>query len=165
MPGAPPAASRDSTRATRVYTRAGFLVIDVGHGVLIPEHELTFTASRAGGPGGQHVNKVSSRVTLRFDLARSASLSDEQKALLGQRLRSRIGADGVLRVVSQQSRSQAANRDAAVERFAELLREALSVDPPRRATRVPRAADRQRLERKRQQALRKRERTGTGWDE
>ena len=140
-------------------------MIDVGHGILIPEHELTFSASRAGGPGGQHVNKVSSRVTLRFDLAGSPSFTDDQKALLRQRLRSRISDAGVLRVVSQSSRSQGANREAAVERFAELIREALSVDPPRRPTRVPRSADRQRLERKRQQSLRKRERTTGRWDE
>ena len=76
----------------------------------IPETELTFTASRSGGPGGQNVNKVSSRVTLSFDIGRSASLSDEQKLRAVRALGKRINKEGILQVVSQRTRSQEMNR-------------------------------------------------------
>ena len=83
--------------------------------------ELRFTASTASGPGGQHVNKVSTRITLLFDLDGSPSLSDSQKARIHASLSSRIGKDGVLRVVAQTTRSQLTNKGLAVERFVALL--------------------------------------------
>jgi ribosome-associated protein len=131
----------------------------------IPEEELSFRASRAGGPGGQHVNKVSTRITLRFDLDSSPSLSDGQKARVRERLASRIGRDGVLQVACGRHRSQAANRDEAVERFAGLLREALARRKRRRSTRVPAGEKRKRLEQKRRRARLKRERASRGSDE
>ena len=122
----------------------------------IPESELTFTASRSGGPGGQHVNKVSSRVTLYFDLDGSPSLTEAQKRRVRARLATRVGRDGRLRVVCQIHRSQAANRREAVERFATLLRGALKRRRRRRKTGVPSAERRRRLEEKRRQGQLKR---------
>ena len=128
--------------------------------ISIPEDELRFTASRSSGPGGQHVNKASTRVTLRFDLANSASLTQDQKQLLLEKLPTRISKQGVLRVVSQKTRSQAANREVALERFAELLRQALEVRPKRKPTKVPAAAEEKRIARKKHRGHIKKER---GW--
>jgi ribosome-associated protein len=133
-------------------------MIEVTEQLAIPEQELTFTASRSSGPGGQHVNKVSSRVTLYFNVAASPSLSNEQKHRLLTRLATRIGKDGVLRVVAQQSRSQTANRDAAIARFVGLLQEALTPVPVRKKTRVTAAAKQQRLEEKKRHSQLKQQR-------
>ena len=124
----------------------------------IPEAELRFTTGPSSGPGGQNVNKVESRVTLRFHVDGSPSLNDAQRQRIAERLGSRLSRRGVLRVTSQRHRSQAANRKATVERFAELLADALSEDPERRPTRVPKAARRRRLEAKRQRSRVKSER-------
>jgi ribosome-associated protein len=133
-------------------------MFEVAAGVSIPEWELTFTASRSGGPGGQNVNKVATRVTVAFDLVRSPSLSRDQKARIRERLASRINRDGVLRVVSQRHRTQAANRRAAVERLAELLRAALAEEEPRVATRPSRSARDRRVAEKKLHGRRKAER-------
>jgi ribosome-associated protein len=133
-------------------------MVIINEQISIPEEELTFTASRSGGPGGQHVNKVSSKVVLWFDLAKSPSLSPEDKELIASRLGSRIDKDGVLRVVSQSTRSQLSNRELAIERFVELLQSALKQLPPRKKTRVSRAAKERRLEEKKQRSSLKRER-------
>jgi ribosome-associated protein len=118
-------------------------------GLSIPDEELTFTASRSGGPGGQNVNKVNSKVTLYFDVGASPSLSPEQKRRILSKLSARVNSQGVLRVMSQRSRSQAINRDVAEIRFAELLRGALASPKVRRKTEVPPARRRSRLEEKR----------------
>ncbi|WP_428563178.1 MAG: alternative ribosome rescue aminoacyl-tRNA hydrolase ArfB [Solidesulfovibrio sp. DCME] len=127
-------------------------------GVVIPVDELRFTASPSSGPGGQHVNKVSTRVTLLFDLAGSPSLTEAQKARLGATLAGRIAKDGVLRLVSQTTRSQSANKELAVERFVALVREALSPRPPRRKTRASLASKLRRLETKSRHGAVKRQR-------
>lgn len=122
----------------------------------IPDEELSFEYARSGGPGGQNVNKVSTKVTLRFDVAGSPSLSDEQRGLICQKLATRITKDGVLRVTSQRHRTQRANQEAAVERFAELIRAALVRRRKRRKTKTPAAAHQRRLdEKKRRSALKK----------
>jgi ribosome-associated protein len=86
------------------------MMIEINRNLSIPEHELSFTTARSGGPGGQHVNKVSSRVTLWFNVAESPSLSAFQKRRIMSRLATRINQRGELRVVAQQHRSQIANR-------------------------------------------------------
>ena len=134
-------------------------MIEVTNEISIPEDELRFTASLSSGPGGQNVNKVNTRVTLWFDVVNSPSLSPEQKELIASRLGSRINKDGVLRVISQQTRSQLANREAALERFVSLLRTALKREKVRRKTGVSKMAKKRRLEEKKQHSILKRERS------
>lgn len=134
-------------------------MIQITEDIAISDSELGFTASRSSGPGGQNVNKVATRVTLSFDLEGSPHFSDEQKELIRERLATRINKDGILSVSSQRERSQSRNREAARERLGELLRQALEVDPERRATRIPRGVDRRRLEEKRKRARLKQQRS------
>ena len=122
---------------------------------VVPEAELRFRASRAGGPGGQHVNKTSTRVEVRWDIAESPSLTDAQRDRLLDRLRNRIDSDGVLAVTSGETRSQTQNRERAVERLQELVTDALRVRRPRKRTTVPRAVKEKRLAAKRQQSEKK----------
>ncbi len=133
-------------------------MIEIDPSLAIPDEEIAFATSRSSGPGGQNVNKVETRVTLLFGVASSPTLTAEQKARLHERLRSRISKQGVLRVVAQKHRTQSANREAATARFAELLRDALAEEPPRRPTRMPRAAKRRRTDAKRRRGEIKRAR-------
>lgn len=135
-------------------------MIEIEDGLAIPDEEVSFVTSRSGGPGGQNVNKLETRVTLRFDLAASLALTDEQKDRLRERLATRITRAGILHVTSQKHRTQADNREAAVARFAELLREGLHEEAPRKPTKIPKAVRRRRVESKRRRGLRKKERTG-----
>lgn len=140
-------------------------MIEINDEVAIPEHELSFSYARSPGPGGQNVNKVESKVTLRFDVQASASLSDAQKEQIIAALPTRINRRGILRVVSHRHRTQAANQKVTIERFAELLQAALTVQPPRRKTRVPAAAKRRRLENKQHKSQKKRLRSvPSSWD-
>jgi len=136
-------------------------------GLEIPEGELEFVASRSGGPGGQNVNKVSSRVTLRFDVGHSGSLNEEQRTRIQRRLATRINKDGVLQVTSQRTRSQDLNRADAIERFAELLRAALREDKPRVKTRATRSSKEERLKEKRKRTTVKQARVkgSKAWDD
>jgi len=122
----------------------------------IPEAEIALSFARAGGPGGQHVNTSSTKVELRFDVAASPSLTDEQRARLLERLASRLTNDGVLVLHASEHRSQTRNREAVVQRFADLLRDALRTRALRRATRPSRGAKEQRLENKKRRAETKR---------
>jgi ribosome-associated protein len=123
-------------------------MIQIEPGLEIPDDELKFTYTRSSGPGGQHVNKASTRVTLLFDVDRSPSLDDDQRRRLRARLATRISAEGLLRVSSQQSRSRDANERAAVRRFAELVRAALHRKAPRTATKATRASREKRISEK-----------------
>jgi len=105
------------------------------------------------------VNKVNTRAILRFDVINSPSLSSRQKQLIRNHLATRINKEGILRVVSQKSRSQAANREAAIERFTLLLRESLQEVLPKKKTPIPRAARERRLEGKKHRSLLKEKRT------
>ena len=134
-------------------------MIPINDDLSISESDLAFSASRSSGPGGQNVNKVSTRVTLRFDLEASPDLSAEQKQRIRERLPTRVSKQGVLSVSAQRERSQSANREAALQRLVELLRRALEVDPERRPTRAPRGVERRRLEDKRRRSRLKRERS------
>jgi len=118
--------------------------LEINERVTVNADELVFTFARSGGPGGQNVNKVNTRVTLLFDVVNSPSLSEAQKERIGRMLGTRINREGILRIVSARHRTQAANRTAAVERFCELLAETLRPRTPRVPTRVPRAVKRKR---------------------
>ncbi|MFL6289399.1 MAG: alternative ribosome rescue aminoacyl-tRNA hydrolase ArfB [Thermoanaerobaculia bacterium] len=134
-------------------------MIQIGEGLSIPDEEVSFATSRSGGPGGQNVNKLETRVTVRFDVAGSSSLSEEQRQRLLERLATRITRSGVLHVTSQKHRTQGDNREAAVARLAELMAEALREEVPRKATRVSKAAKRRRVDAKKRRGQRKRERS------
>lgn len=123
-------------------------MIEITKTLGIPEEELDFVTSRSSGPGGQNVNKVETRVTLRFDVINSKALSDEQKRRITNRLATRINKQGILQVSSQKARSQAGNRVLALDRFAELLQRALQRRPVRKKTRAPTSARERRLEAK-----------------
>lgn len=134
-------------------------MIPITPDLVIPESELTFTAARSGGPGGQNVNKVNSKVSVEFHVASSSVLTDEQKAKIARRLSARINNEGFLRVTSQQYRTQNGNREAVIEKLAELIRFAFVEQKKRKPTKVSRAAKERRLQGKKIISERKRTRS------
>ena len=129
--------------------------LDLGNGIVIPATLLCASTSRSGGPGGQNVNKVETRVTIELDLD-GIPLTDEQRERVRTRLAGRISRGGVLRVTSQSERSQLKNRDRALARMEELLRDALAEEKPRKKTRVSKTQKARRIEQKKRRGETKR---------
>lgn len=111
--------------------------------------EFQFFTSRSSGPGGQNVNKVNSKVELRFDIQNSLVLTDEQKVILLFKLASKISSDGILSVISQRDRSQLLNKEDATAKFYQILTKALTPVKPRKRTRPSRSSVEKRLTGKR----------------
>jgi ribosome-associated protein len=131
----------------------GALVVDAS--LEIPKSELSFRASRAGGPGGQHVNTSSTRVELLWNLNRSRAVDSEQRARLREKLAARLDAEGNVRVVASANRSQLRNREEAEVRLATLIRRALMVPKARKKTRPSRGSVEKRLREKKEHSRRK----------
>lgn len=110
--------------------------------------EVEFSTSRSSGPGGQNVNKVNSKVTLRFDVRNSLVLTDEEKEILSNKLKSRMTSDGVFLLSSQDKRSQLQNKEEVVAKFDLLVARAFEKKKPRKATKPSKAAKQNRFEKK-----------------
>jgi ribosome-associated protein len=136
--------------------------LPIARGIVVPAAELEWTAVRSGGPGGQNVNKVSTKVELRFDLPGTRALDPAVKARLAQSAGSRLDAQGRILITCDETRSQLQNLERARERLAALLSAALVVPKRRRPTRPSRGSKERRLEGKRHTAEKKSARRGTG---
>ncbi len=139
--------------------------LEIRPGLAIAHGELRLGALRAGGPGGQNINKVSNGVELRWDLDGSAALTPEQKALVRERLGRRVNAAGELILRAVEHRERPRNVSAALERLRALLAEALHRDKPRRATRPTRGSQRRRRDAKARRGALKRDRSGGAGDD
>ena len=133
--------------------------LPVRPGTAIPLREITVRASRSSGPGGQHANRTASRIEASFDVAASEALSEDEK----QRIIARLGPRVV--AVAQDERSQIRNRELALQRLARRLATALAPRRPRHRTRPTRSSVTRRLDSKRRQGERKRDRRHPGADE
>jgi ribosome-associated protein len=122
--------------------------VPVKNGIVIPEHELEITTSRAGGPGGQHVNRTDTRVTVRWNVRTTNALSPEQKVRVMHNLQSRLTSDGELIVHNSTSRSQQQNKEAAFAQLAHEVGNALYIPKVRMKTRVSKAVKEARLHEK-----------------
>ena len=122
----------------------------------IQKREIQFVYGTSSGPGGQHVNKVATKATLRFSVVDSPSLNSIQRTRILKKLSTRINKDGVLRVSSSKYRSQRANREATINRFCSLLFDALKTPKKRKKTTISRAQKKKRLENKKKRAETKR---------
>ncbi len=118
-------------------------------------NELNLKAVRSSGAGGQHVNKVSSKVELSFDVVNSVSFSQEEKELLSKNLSSRLTKNGILILTAQESRSQHINKEKVIKRFFELIEKSLIVPKKRKPTKMSKAQKQKRLDNKQKQSVKK----------
>ena len=131
----------------------------------IPRSDLRFRTSRAGGPGGQHVNKAETRVEVLWDMKGSPLLSEPERQRVLHKLANRIDTEGTLHVVADTRRSLTRNRDAAIARLETLVGDARRAPKPRKPTKPSRASKEARLRAKRQRSRAKRERDRSRWEE
>ena len=133
-------------------------ILNVTPVLSIPRSEIQYRATRAGGPGGQHVNTSSTRIELLWDLTNSVAVTDEQRERLRTKLAARLDSEGMVRVVASDRRSQGQNKQSADERLVALVKNALHIAKKRRATKPTRAAKERRLSEKKKHSDKKRER-------
>ena len=133
--------------------------IEITPKLSIEEHELSFESAQSGGPGGQNVNKVSTAIFLRFDIDDSPSLPEAVKTRLKKIAGKKVNKDGILLIKAMQYRSQLQNRQDALDRLVALIQQAADIPRKRKPTRRTRASHERRLEKKRQQSLKKAERS------
>lgn len=139
--------------------------MQVKPGLEIPDDELTFTVARSGGPGGQNVNKVNSKVVLRFNLSATGAFNDVQKARLLKKVPPRfMTKDGVIVIHAETSRDQLKNKHAAMEKLATVLRDGLKRPKTRIPTRIGRGAKERRKNDKQKQKRKKQERSKKDFD-
>ena len=122
--------------------------VPVKNGIVIPDHELEITASRAGGPGGQHVNKTDTKITVRWNVPSTKALDDEQKLRVLKNLANRLTGEGDLIIHHGASRSQLQNKKEALAKLAHEVGRALQVPKKRKKARVSKAAQEKRLQQK-----------------
>jgi ribosome-associated protein len=120
--------------------------------LIIPEHELTITTSRSGGPGGQHVNKTDSRVTLHWNISTTTALNDAQKQRVLQKLQSQLNQEGILSISCGTTRSQTQNKRLAIHQLIQKITKALHVPKKRIKTGVPSPIKQKRLQKKRERS-------------
>jgi len=139
--------------------------LQVKNGIVIPGQELEIATSRAGGPGGQHVNKSNTRVSIRWNIRDTSALSDHQKERVFQKLHSQLTSEGEIIVHCGASRSQQQNKKAALELLIKKIRKALHVSKKRMKTAVPRGVKEKRLKEKKQRGAIKKMRGRKGFDD
>jgi ribosome-associated protein len=133
--------------------------VQVNHGITIPEDELEITTSRSGGPGGQHVNKTNTRISVRWNVKNSNVLSPDLKERVLQKLHTRLTTEGDLIIHASQSRSQHENKEKALSLLAQEVRNALHVPKKRKASKIPHTIKEARLRAKKQRSMLKKLRT------
>jgi ribosome-associated protein len=107
--------------------------------------ELIFNTSRSGGAGGQHVNKVETKVEVYWDIPKSLAINDDQRSLITQKLKNKIDSDGILKMASSKTRSQLKNKEDAISKLLVLIEKALTIQPKRIPTKVPKSVVKKRL--------------------
>jgi ribosome-associated protein len=157
-----PLAIERSGSFRRFNSFAGTLMLPINDVLSIPDDELSFTYARSGGPGGQNVNKVSSKAVLRWALAASPSVTPAVKERIARLERKRVTTEGDLVIASQRFRDQERNREDCLERLREIVLRALVVPKVRRPTKPTKGSKRRRLEEKKRRSETKQGRRGVG---